>query len=44
MSKATSVAALAAALIVNFALWWAIVTSAGWVVHAARSVVVTAIG
>ena len=44
MSKAISVAALAAALIVNFSLWWALVTSAGWVVHAAKSVVVTAIG
>ena len=38
MPNAASVAALAAALIVNFSLWWAIVTSAAWVVHAARSV------
>jgi len=44
MSKAASVAALATALVVNFSLWWAIMTSAEWVVHAAKSVVVTAIG
>ena len=43
MSKATSVAILAAAMVVNFLLWWAILTSAAWVADATTSVVVAAV-
>ncbi len=44
MLKATSVTVLATAMIVNFLLWWAILTSIAWIGHAATSVVVAAAG
>ncbi len=44
MLKARSVTVLAAAMVVNFLLWWAILTSAAWVAHEATSVVVAAVG
>jgi hypothetical protein len=43
MAKTTSLAVLAAAMIVNFLLWWAILTSAAWVGDTATSVVVAAV-
>ena len=44
MSKATSVAVLGAALVVNFFLWWAILSSAAWAGSEATFVVVAAVG
>jgi hypothetical protein len=43
MAKTTSFVVLAAAMIVNFVLWWAILTSAAWVGDTATSVVVAAV-
>jgi len=44
MSKATSVVVLGAAMVVNFLLWWAVLTSAAWVGREATFVVVAAVG
>jgi hypothetical protein len=41
--ETTSFVVLAAAMIVNFVLWWAILTSAAWVGDSATSVVVAAV-
>jgi hypothetical protein len=43
MAKTTSFVVLAAAMIVNFVLWWAILSSAAWVGDTATSVVVAAV-
>ena len=43
MAKTTSLAVLAAVMVVNFLLWWAILTSAAWMGDTATSVVVAAV-
>ena len=43
MAKTTSLAVLAAAMIVNFLLWWAILASAAQLGDTATSVVIAAV-
>jgi hypothetical protein len=43
MAKTTSLAVLVAAMVVNFLLWWGILTSAAWGGDAATSAVVAAV-
>jgi hypothetical protein len=43
MPKTKSLTVLAAAMVVNFLLWWAILASAAWVGNTATSVVVAAV-